>query len=135
MFSSDLRSALWKGLFCSAACVSIFSAEVMTAPGKVKVAEASKEGEEAVKGLRLPPGFKAELIAAEPHLANIVSFHIDERGRIYVAETFRLHAGVTDIRSHMDWLDEDLAARTPDDRLAMMMRHMGPEIRTMGENA
>ena len=136
MLSSDLRSGLWKGLFCFIASAAINAAELSTAPGKnqPKVAEASKEGEEAIKSLKLPPGFKAELIAAEPHAANIVSFHIDERGNMYVAETFRLHAGVTDIRSHMDWLDEDLAARTPDDRLAMMMRHMGPEFRTMGEN-
>lgn len=100
-----------------------------------KVAAASTEGEDALRKFKIPAGFKAELIAAEPNLANVVSFHIDEHGRIYVAETFRLHAGVTDIRGHMDWLDEDLAARTVDDRLAMMMRHMGRDYATAGENA
>lgn len=79
----------------------------------------------AMKGFTLAPGFKVELFAAEPHLANPVAFTVDEQGRFYVAETFRLHAGVTDIRGHMDWLDEDLAARTPDDRLALMKRHEG----------
>jgi hypothetical protein len=77
-----------------------------------KVAEASNEGELAMKGFILPEGFKVELIAAEPHLANPVAFDIDHAGRIWVAETFRLHAGVTDIRGKNDWLDEDLAART-----------------------
>jgi quinoprotein glucose dehydrogenase len=90
-----------------------------------RVAPASNEGELAMKGFVLAPGFKVELFAAEPDLANPVAFTVDEQGRFYVAETFRLHAGVTDIRGHMDWLDEDLAARTADDRLALMKRHEG----------
>jgi quinoprotein glucose dehydrogenase len=49
----------------------------------------SHEGEVAIARFRLPPGFKAELFAAEPLLANPVAFCIDERGRFYVAESFR----------------------------------------------
>jgi quinoprotein glucose dehydrogenase len=93
-----------------------------------KVAEASNEGELAMKGFVLPEGFKVELIAAEPHLANPVAFDIDHAGRIWVAETFRLHAGVTDIRGKNDWLDEDLAARTVEDRIALMKRHEGKKF-------
>ena len=93
-----------------------------------KVAEASNEGELAMKGFVLPEGFKVELIAAEPHLANPVAFDIDHAGRIWVAETFRLHAGVTDIRGKNTWLDEDLAARTVEDRIAMMKRHEGEKF-------
>ena len=37
------------------------------------------------------------------------AFCFDEQGRCYVAETFRLHHGVTDNRGHMNWLDDDLA--------------------------
>jgi len=40
--------------------------------------------------------------APEPLLANPVAICTDEKGRWYVAETFRLHAGVTDIREHME---------------------------------
>ncbi|MDX1951288.1 MAG: HEAT repeat domain-containing protein [Verrucomicrobiota bacterium] len=94
-------------------------------PDAPMVAEASGEGELAIKGLQLPSGFKAELIAAEPHLANPVAFYIDHSGKIFVAETFRHGAGVTDIRGHNNWLDEDLASRTVDDRLAMLRRHEG----------
>ena len=43
-------------------------------------------------------------------LANPVSFAFDEKGRCFVAETFRLHHGVTDNRGHMNWLDDDLAS-------------------------
>ncbi len=83
--------------------------------GAPKIYPASDEGELAVKKFKLMPGFKAELWAAEPMFANPVSIAIDEKGRIYVAETFRLHKGVTDIRGHMNWLDEELAAKSTDD--------------------
>src|SRR6185436_6074612 len=141
MSSSDVASALRKGLFCFslafAFAISPIAGELAspTAKNQPKVAAASKEGEDAIRSLKLPSGFKAELIAAEPHLANIVAFTIDEQGKIYVCETFRLHAGVTDIRGHMDWLDEDLAARTVDDRYALMERHMGPSFSTLSESA
>src|SRR5438477_10170649 len=77
---------------------------------------ASDDGVKAIKRIQVPDGLKVDLWAAEPMLANPVCFAIDEKGRIYVAETFRLHDGVTDIRGHQgpkdDWLDDDLACRT-----------------------
>lgn len=82
----------------------------------------SREGEKAIARFKVPQGFDMKLWAAEPLLANPVAFCIDEKGRIYVAETFRLHAGVTDIRGHMNWLDDDLACRTVADRVAMYAR-------------
>ncbi len=88
----------------------------------------SDEAERAIKRFRLPKGLKVELVAAEPLLANPVAFCIDEQGRFYVVETFRLHAGVTDIRSHMDWLDEELAVQTVEERVAYLTRHEGRHI-------
>ena len=93
-----------------------------------KVAPASNEGEAAIKRFRVPKGFKVELFAAEPLLANPVCFTIDEKGRFYVAETFRLHSGVTDIRGHMDWLDEELASTSVNERVEIMKRHEGKRI-------
>ena len=93
-----------------------------------KVAPASNEGEAAIKRFRVPKGFKVELFAAEPLLANPVAFTIDEKGRFYVAETFRLHSGVTDIRGHMDWLDEELASTSVQERVEIMKRHEGKRI-------
>ncbi|MCC6417772.1 MAG: c-type cytochrome [Gemmataceae bacterium] len=78
----------------------------------------------ALKRLHVPQGHRIELIAAEPLLANPVAFCIDEKGRFYVAETFRLGAGVTDNRSHSYWLNDDLAARTVADRVAMYRKHL-----------
>src|SRR5258708_13365594 len=96
-----------------------------TAP---QLAPASDEGERAIKRFRVPKGFKVELFAAEPLLANPVCFSIDEKGRFYVAETFRLHDGVTDIRGHMNWLDDDLACKSVEDRVAMLKKFEGKNI-------
>ena len=85
-------------------------------PYRPKVAPASAEGVNAIKRVKLADGFAMRQWAAEPLLANPVAFTFDNRGRCFVAETFRLHAGVTDIRNHMDWLDADLACRTVEDR-------------------
>src|ERR1044071_7935637 len=69
------------------------------------VHEASDEGQSAIDHFKIAPGFKVPLFAAEPHLANPVAICTDEKGRWYVAETFRLHKGVTDIRKIMSWLE------------------------------
>ncbi|MBU6399813.1 MAG: PQQ-dependent sugar dehydrogenase, partial [Verrucomicrobia bacterium] len=82
----------------------------------------------AIKRFQVPPGFKVDLFAAEPQLKNPVAFCFDEKGRCYVAETYRDRAGVLDIRGIMSWLDEDLACRTVDDRIAEMKRHLGSRL-------
>lgn len=93
-------------------------------PYAAKLGKASDEWKKTVQRMKLPTGVKADIWAAEPLVANIVAFHFDEKGRCYVAETFRLHHGVTDNRSHMYWLDEDLACRTVADRVAMYKKHL-----------
>jgi quinoprotein glucose dehydrogenase len=89
-----------------------------------RIAPASKEGEQALQRIRVPQGVKGTLFAAEPMLANPVSFCFDEKGRCYVAETFRLHHGVTDDRGHTYWLADDLACRTVADRVALYHKHL-----------
>ncbi|MEI6872271.1 MAG: PVC-type heme-binding CxxCH protein, partial [Verrucomicrobiota bacterium] len=49
-----------------------------------------------------------------------VAFATDNKGRWYVSETFRLHAGASDIRAHMDWLEAELASTTSDSWLAIL---------------
>src|SRR5438477_12885924 len=77
------------------------AAEFIAPSTRPDVAEASDEGETAIKRFRVPGGFKVDLFAAEPLLANPVAFCIDEKGRFYVAETFRHSEGVLDIRGVM----------------------------------
>src|SRR4051812_25723999 len=99
------------------------------------VVASSAEAEQAIKTFKVASGLKVDLWAAEPLLANPVAFNFDEKGRAYVCETFRLHAGVDDIRGIMDWLDEELAARTVDDRLNEMKRHLGERFSTYSEHS
>ena len=98
------------------------------------VAPASDEAQLAIKRFKPAPGLKVDLWAAEPMLANPVAFCFDEKGRVYVCETFRLGAGVDDIRGIMDWLNEELACRTVDDRTAEMKRHLGDRLATYSEH-
>lgn len=87
-----------------------------------KVEAASDETRTAAEKLQLAEGLEATLWAAEPLLANPVCLYVTNQGDVFVAETFRHYAGVTDMRDHMDWLDDELAARTVDDRVAMYRR-------------
>jgi quinoprotein glucose dehydrogenase len=89
--------------------------------------EGLSEAELAVRALRPAPGLQVTLFAAEPQLRNPSSFTIDEKGGFYVVETHRRRTSVLDIRTKIDWLDEDLACRTVEDRIAMHRRHLGSE--------
>ena len=80
---------------------------------------AQSEAERMIATFKVPDGFKVKLFAAEPMVANPVAFCVDEKGRVYVAETFRQKKGVDDNRSRMFWLNDDLASQTVEDRLVM----------------
>ncbi len=128
--------------------VTMAQDENFTGPkaGAPKIAPASNEGELAMKSFKPAPGLKIDLFAAEPLLANPVCFSIDEKGRVYVAETFRLHEGVLDIRDRADWedpailkklgrdtvnnymLNEELALTNHEDSNEMLRRHFGPRL-------
>ncbi|CAN5916819.1 c-type cytochrome [soil metagenome] len=84
------------------------------------VAPASDDGKKAISSFKFDEGLKCELWAAEPMVANPVAFTQDEKGRWFVAETFRQEKGVEDNRNHNSWLDEDIASKSVEDRLAMM---------------
>lgn len=109
-----------------AAGVSLLLAAPLIAvpPGQESAAHGTvpAEAQNALKGLKHDPGLKVELFAAEPLLSNPVAFTQDEKGRWYIAETFRQERGVEDNRAHGNWLDADIAARTTDDRLAMIRK-------------
>ena len=78
-------------------------------PGQADPADALKPVE----------GVTVETWATDPMLVDPVAFCIDERGRIYVAETARQERGVEDSRSQSYWNLDDIALQTNEDRLAM----------------
>jgi quinoprotein glucose dehydrogenase len=112
-----------------AACLLV-AADAPPPAYQADVKPASPEAELRLTKFRVPAGLRAELWAAEPMVANIVAFAFDGRGRCYVAETFRHSDGVTDIRGHMDWLDDDLACRTVQDRFNLYKKHLGAKLDT-----
>lgn len=80
MFSPMKNQLLFS--LCLGTAVSLFAADAPTAtPGALT-------GEEAVKAITLPPGFKATLFAGEPDMKQPIAFCIDDRGRLWVAEGY-----------------------------------------------
>lgn len=122
--------------FALLAVVAAAPAEAHTAEPSYQppVAAASDEGELAIRGFRLPEGVKADLFAAEPLTANPVAICLDEQGRLYVAESYRQEEGIEDNRFHMNWLKDDLALQTVEDRLAMFKKYLGPKIETYDDH-
>jgi len=83
---------------------------------------ASDDATLALKRFSLPAGLQAKLWAAEPMLANPVAIDFDEKGRLFVSETYRYRTSVLDIRDYMGMLELDMASRTIEDRLALHRR-------------
>jgi quinoprotein glucose dehydrogenase len=119
-------------LVCAGDADKVSPARSPSQPYNPPIAAASDRAKRAIRSFRVPGGLNVELFAAEPLLANPVAFCIDEKGVVYVAETFRLNAGVTDTRGHMNWLDDDLACRTVADRVAMYKKFLGKEFAEYG---
>jgi quinoprotein glucose dehydrogenase len=132
-----MRRTFTIGLFVVAAGTVALTGPLPAEPPAIKdkahepkVAEASDAAQQALKRIRPPEGVIGSVWAAEPLLANPVCFCFDEKGRCFVAETFRLHKGVTDNRYNMKWLDDDLASRTVADRVAMYRKFLQDKFPT-----
>ena len=101
------------------------SPAVAQPPLAPKIAPASDEAEQAIQRFRIPESFAVQLFAAEPDVANPVAFFVDSSGRVFVCESFRQEAGIEDNREHPEWLLDDLAAQTVEDRLSYIRKHLG----------
>ena len=127
-----LRDFRWR---CFWFAISLTPGLCQVAPtaAQVQKARISADALRAMKTLQVPPGFEVQLYAAEPLLTNPVAMHFDERGRCFVCETYRQRHGVEDNRDHEDWVDDDLASQSVDDRLAMFRKHLGEAVETYQE--
>lgn len=88
---------------------------------------ASDDAQAAIKRFAIPKGMQVKLWAAEPMLANPVAIDFDEKGRLFVSETYRYRTSVLDIRDYMGMLERDMALRTVDDRSKMMKEVFGDQ--------
>jgi quinoprotein glucose dehydrogenase len=131
MKPSVLISRLAVLLIAGASVVSAQTLELQPAerlPTPV-IDAASDDATLALKRFSLPAGLEAKLWAAEPMLANPVAFDFDEKGRLFVSETYRYRTSVLDIRDYMGMLELDLASRTIEDRAALHHKVFGAQAK------
>lgn len=112
----------WLSISAAACAATAFALAVPPDAG-TKSTPPPPEAGDAAKRATVPAGMNVELWAAEPSLSNPVAFTFDDQGKCYVVETNRFNDGVPDTRSFMHWLDDDLGARSVEDRLAMYAKH------------
>ena len=95
----------------------------------IPIRPAGPDAEHAIRTFVVPKGFALSLWASEPMLANPVAIALDNKGRLFVCESFRLHKGVTDNRHYRErWLNAELACRTVEDRVAMYRKHLASQL-------
>jgi quinoprotein glucose dehydrogenase len=127
--------AVWLGAALIVTCpmpavIAVPTGETPSAPEPPVVAARSDEPEKALAAFGMPAGMTVKLFAAEPDVANPVAFTIDERGHVFVCETFRQNRGVSDNRGHTsEWVDADLASQSVEDRQAYHRRLLGDKAR------
>ncbi len=97
-----------------------------------KLAPASNEWQSTMKRFQVAPNFTVDLWAAEPMLGNPVAFTFDNQGRAFVSETYRYRTSTLDIRHYMFMLEDDLANRTTDDRIAEIKKNFPDEWQKLG---
>jgi len=102
--------------------ISLLMAFVPPPVAATPVAAQKQEGKQETKQeatpVIVPDGFKIEIFAKEPLVADPVAIDMDSQGRIFIAESERQERGIEDNRSSPFWLMEDLTAQTVEDRLA-----------------
>ncbi|MEZ6140047.1 MAG: HEAT repeat domain-containing protein [Zavarzinella sp.] len=108
------------------ACIVFANPEPPKSGYQPKLAKASDEAQKNIARFKKSyESLSVSVWAAEPMVTHPVAIAFDEHGRCYVAETFRHSRGTTDNRSHMNWLDDELAARTVEDRVKIYQKDAG----------
>lgn len=97
-------------------------------------ADAAKAGEQ----YKVAEGLKISVFAAEPQLMNPVALSVDDQNNCWVVETFRFNGGgegtgVYDIRHMYDRLDDDLASKTVEQRMATLNKWNKNDNHTLAE--
>jgi putative heme-binding domain-containing protein len=97
---------------------------------KPKPAPTAPPPETVIKNTTLAPGLQMDTWASEPMLFNPVALAFDDRGRAFVAESFRRKSSVPDIRSYSsgerNWIPSTLALTSVADRVAFLKKTFPP---------
>ncbi|MGI9175322.1 MAG: hypothetical protein ACR2GR_08390 [Rhodothermales bacterium] len=71
-------------------------------------------------------GLKLHLWAPRPLLGSPVAVSLDNEGNAYAVQTRRRKSSNLDIRQHQDWMTEDLALQSLDDKQAFLHQALAP---------
>ncbi len=104
--------------------ITILFAGMTAAPGlqgqhTTNAAALAAASDQAAK-FQLAPGFALKVWAMEPQLSNGVAFHIDPKGRAWIAESHRWARSIFDITQKTNWLLNDLSFRNVPERSAFL---------------
>ncbi len=137
MSLKSFRFALFFALFCLVSASLSFAQdekkeEIESGDGSRAADQPlgpSDEARQAMAGFQKPDGWSVSLFAAEPVFANPVALDIDNRGRVFICESFRQDRGITDNRGHdKTWLLADLAAMSVQERIDYHKRLLGDKV-------
>ena len=81
--------------------------------------QGSRDAEPASRAL----GMIIKPFAKAPQVQSGVALTVDDVGKVYVAEAYRFGHGAEDNRQHTDWIMEDLAVKSLEERRAMLTKH------------
>ena len=86
-----------------------------------ELADGTDKATQNMKAFRVAAGLTVDLFAAEPTLASPVAISVDEKGRVYAAEEYRLGKGAAENRDNPKdrfsfWLDDELQLKSLDGR-------------------
>ncbi len=102
------------------------------ASNKPKPTPSAPTPDVVIKNTTLAPGLQMDTWAAEPMLLNPVALAFDDRGRAFVAESFRRKSSVPDIRSYSsgdnNWIASTLALTSVEDRIAFLKKTFPPNV-------
>lgn len=99
--------------------------------GAMLRAQTGLEENAAIKRLKVAEGLQVKVFSAEPDFVNPTNFFVDAQGRFFVVETHRYRTSAYSMEHHMEWVWDDLACRTVEDRIAMCRKYMGEDVREL----
>jgi putative heme-binding domain-containing protein len=79
--------SVWSICIAIAASVSAGALVPSASAAELVVQQGPREPQEERKAFHLPPGFEAQLVAAEPDIQKPIGINFDERGRLWVTGT------------------------------------------------
>lgn len=104
------------------ATVPCFAAEAEGHGGDARLNKGDGKADvDFLKSLTVPAGLEVKVWASGTQIVNPVAIDVDDRNRVFAAETlrFRIH-GVLDLREHMFLYKDDIRVTSTDERRAML---------------